>query len=127
MDIAITLPLDLWKKIVAGEKTIELRKNFPKEFDVVTDRVYVILKGTTLIAGYFVVSSFENFRVEGRSDFYPFLTQIAMPKQWIFDYWGYSPTVYFWHIRYVNPFVNLVDRRSVWNIKTNPQSFFYVN
>ena len=127
MDIAITLPLDLWKKIVSGEKSIELRKNFPKEFNVKTDRVYVILKGTTRIAGYFMVSSFEAFYAESINDLYPILYKIAVPKQWIIGYIGYSSMVYFWHIRYVNPFVNLVDRRSVWHLKTNPQSYFYIN
>lgn len=127
MDIAITLPQDLWKKIVSGEKSIELRKNFPKDFDVTTDRVYVIWKGTTLIAGYFVVSSFEYLYAESILDFERFLAEISVPIPWIVNYCGFSSVVYLWHIRYVNPFVNLVDRRSVWNIKTNPQSFVYVN
>ena len=126
MDIAITLPLDLWKKIVAGEKTIELRKNFPKEFDVKTDRVYVILKGTTRIAGYFMVSSFEAFYAESINDLYPILTKIAVPKQWVIRYIGYASMVYFWHIRSVVVYPKHVDRKYYWKMQTNPQSFVYI-
>lgn len=126
MDIAITLPLDLWKKVVAGEKSIELRKNFPKEFNVKTDRVYVIIKGTRHIAGYFMVSAFEAFHVKGISDLYPFLTKIAVPKQWVIGYWAYSPMVYFWHVRDVIEFSKPIDREYYWKMQSNPQSFVYL-
>lgn len=126
MDIAITLPQDLWKKIVSGEKSIELRKNFPKEFDVNTDRVYVFLKGTKHIAGYFRVTSFEAFHVKGFSDLYPFITHIAVPKQWIFGYWGYSPMVYLWHIGNVFEFGKPINRDYYWKMQSNPQSFVYL-
>ena len=126
MDIAITLPLDLWKKIVSGEKSIELRKNFPKEFNVKTNRVYVILKGTTRIAGYFMVSSFEAFYAESINDLYPILNKIAVPKQWIIGYIGYSSMVYFWHIRSVVVYPKYIDRIYYWKMQTNPQSFVYI-
>lgn len=127
MDIAITLPLDLWKKIVSGEKSIELRKNFPKMFRVNSNKIYVILKGTKQVAGFFQVSSFEYFYAESVRDFEPILAEISVPRQWIVNYVGYSSAVYLWHIRYVHAFVRLIERRSVWNMKTNPQSYVYVN
>ena len=126
MDIAITLPLDLWKKIVAGEKSIELRKSFPKVFNVKTDRVYVIIRGTRHITGYFMVSSFEAFYAESINDLYPILTKIAVPKQWIIGYIGYSSMVYFWHIRAVIEFAKPIDREYYWKMHTNPQSFVYI-
>ena len=126
MDIAITLPSSLWDKIVSGEKTIELRKNFPKDFCFKYDRVYVLLKGTTKIAGFFYVSSFEDFYAESINDFDPILSKISVPKQWIINYVGYSSLVYLWHIRKVVPFVNFLDRSYIWNKKTNPQSYFYI-
>lgn len=126
MDIAITLPLELWKKVVAGEKSIELRKNFPKDFNVKTDRVYVILKGTRHIGGYFMVSSFEAFYAESIDDLYPVLYKIAVPKQWIIGYIGYASMVYFWHIRAVIEFAKPIDRLDYWRMKNNPQSFVYI-
>ena len=126
MDIAITLPESLWKKIVSGEKTIELRKNFPKDFNVITDRVYVLLKGTTQIAGYFVVRSFEKFIVPCMGDFEPILPKIAVQRQWVIDYIGNSHAVYLWHIRFCNPFAQPVNRKSIWDIKNNPQSYIYI-
>lgn len=127
MDIAITLPRSLWDKIVSGEKTIELRKNFPKMFHVNSDKIYVILKGTKQVAGYFQVSSFEYFYAESISDFKPILAKISVPRQWIVNYVGYSSVVYLWHIRYVHPFVKHIERRSIWNMKSNPQSYVYIN
>lgn len=126
MDIVITLPQDLWKKIVSGEKSIELRKNFPKEFDVNTDRVYVIWKGTTLIAGYFRVNSFEAFYAESISDFGPILDKISVPKQWVIGYVGYSSMVYLWHIGDVYQFVKPIEREYYWKMQSNPQSFVYL-
>lgn len=126
MDIAITLPSALWDKIVSGDKTIELRKNFPKNFDVDVDKVYVILKGTTQIAGFFYVNSFEWFYAKSVRDFVPILHKISVPRQWVINYVGYSSAVYLWHIREVYTFPRPLDRSVVWNMYTNPQSFFYV-
>ena len=126
MDIAITLPLDLWKKIVSGEKSIELRKNFPKEFNVKTDRVYVILKGTRHIAGYFMVSSFEYIYAESILDFKRFRAEISVPITWIVNYVGFGSVVYLWHIRDVNEFAVPIDREYYWKMQTNPQSFIYI-
>lgn len=126
MDIVITLHQDLWKKIVSGEKSIELRKNFPKEFDVNTDRVYVILKGTKLIAGYFRVTCFEGFYAESISDFSPILDKISVPKQWIIGYVGYSSMVYLWHIGNVFEFGKPINRDYYWKMQSNPQSFVYL-
>lgn len=126
MDIAITLPKSLWDKIVSGKKTIELRKNFPKSFDVDVDKVYVILKGTPWIVGFFYVRSFEWFYARSVRDFEQILAQISVPRQWIVNYVGYSSAVYLWHIRYVHAFTNALDRDVVWNMYSNPQSFVYI-
>lgn len=126
MDIVITLPISLWKKIVSGEKSIELRKNFPKEFDVNTDRVYVILKGSKLIAGYFKVRCFESFNAENESAFDTILDEVSVPKQWIIEYVGNKKTLYLWRIGDVVEFRHSIDRRYYWMIQSNPQSFVYL-
>lgn len=126
MDIAITLPVNLWNKIASGEKTIELRKNFPKDFDVFTDKVHVILKGTRMIPGYFCISSFERFYAESISDFDPILSKISVPKQWIINYVGYSSAVYLWHIKNVHSYNEMQDRSCLGSMKSNPQSFVYI-
>lgn len=126
MDIVITLPVSLWKKVVSGEKSIELRKSFPKEFDVNKDRVYVILKGTKLIVGYWNVIRFEAFYAESINDFNPILYNISVPKQWIINYVGYSSMVYLWHIGDVVQFDKPINREYYWKMQTNPQSFIYL-
>lgn len=126
MDIAITLPQDLWKNIVSGEKSIELRKNFPKEFDVNTDRVYVMLKGTKLIAGYFKVICFERFNAENGNAFDSVLDEISVPKQWVVNYVGNKSYVYLWRIGDVFEFGKPINRDYYWKMQSNPQSFVYL-
>lgn len=126
MDIAITLPNSLWDKIVSGKKTIELRKNFPKFFDVDVDKVFVILKGTPQIVGFFYVRSFEWTYAKGLLDDKSILLKISVPRQWIANYIGDIHVVYLWHIREVYTFPRPLDRSIVWNMYTNPQSFVYV-
>lgn len=126
MDIAITLPCTLWDKIISGEKTVELRKNFPKDFDVHTDKVFVLLKGTPQIVGFFFVSSFEWVYAKSLLGYESILPKISVPKQWIINYIGDSYAVYLWHIREVYTFPRPLDRSIVWNMYTNPQSFVYI-
>ena len=58
MDIVITLPKVLWLKIVSGEKLVEMRKWYlPSHFNRQTDCIYVVLKGTRRVAGFFKVVS----------------------------------------------------------------------
>lgn len=59
MDIAITLPKHLWQLILAGKKTIELRKNFPTYFLTRTHKVFVCEKGSNKVLGYFYIKRFE--------------------------------------------------------------------
>lgn len=126
MDIAITLPQDLWKKIVSGEKTIELRKNFPKNFNVYTDKIYVIIKGTKKVGGFFYVRYFELFQTTSLLDFVPIRHKISVPLQWISNYVGHSPSVYLWHILDVHAYHDLFDRCILGVFKNNPQSFIYL-
>lgn len=126
MDIAITLPKTLWEKIVSGEKQIELRKNFPKDFNVNVDKVYVCLKGTEFIAGFFKVLSFAPMLAECVCAYHDIPPKIAVPIKWIDNYVKNSSWVYLWYIDYVVPFAGNGCYRSLYNLKKNPQSFVYL-
>lgn len=126
MDIAITLPETLWKKIVSGEKTIELRKNFPKEFDVNTDRVYVCLKGTEFVAGFFKVLTFAPMPADCVCAYHDIPPKIAVPIKWIDNYVKDSSWVNLWFIDDVVSFAGNGVYRSVYNLTKNPQSFVYL-
>jgi predicted transcriptional regulator len=53
--VIITLPLKQWEEIVAGRKLFELRKSIPL-IHPFSGRVYVVIKGTLIVKGYFTVS-----------------------------------------------------------------------
>lgn len=125
MSIAITLPEHLWKCIVSGQKTIELRKNFPKSFDFDYDMVYVILKGTKKVVGWFSVSEFEKVTDVYRLISFPPGT-ICVPPAWVRQYLQNADKCYLWHIKEVHVFDDYKDTFLFLNIKSNPQSFVYL-
>lgn len=126
MDIAITLPKSLWEKIVSGEKQIELRKNFPRDFNVNVDKVYVCLKGTEFIAGFFKVLSFAPMLADCVCAYHDIPPKIAVPIKWIDNYVKNSSWVYLWYIDDVVSFDGNGCYRSIFNLKKNPQSFVYL-
>lgn len=126
MDIAITLTMSLWKKIVTGEKTIELRKNFPIDFNFNEDKVFVCLKGTEFIVGYFMVSSFVFCTSDHVCTSQELSHKIAVPIKWIYNYVTKKSWVYLWYIGGVFVFKGNGIHRSLFRIYKNPQSFIYL-
>lgn len=125
MDIIITLPKHLWYKISGGEKTLELRKNYPKNFDIKKDRVYVCVKGTHKCYGYFRVSWFQYCR--NNLDFILSKeSRIQVPAEWIKKYLEGSIIAYLWHIKYAIAFELPIDINAGYNVTRAPQNFCYV-
>ena len=125
MSIAITLPLNLWKNILSGEKTIELRKNFPKRFDMNDDVIFVVIKGTHRVAGWFRVREFEKVSNSFRMLLNP-PAGIFVTERWIRKYLQNSDICYLWHIKEVHVFEGYKNSSVYLNLKSNPQSFVYV-
>ena len=125
MDIMITLPKFLWGKIIRGEKSLELRKNMPRLFNVKIDRVFVCVKGTHKCYGYFRVSWFQycrddlNFIIAKQS-------RIQVPPEWIKKYLKGTINAYLWHIKEVYPYSTPLDITDIFKVKRAPQSFCYV-
>lgn len=87
MDIVITLPKDLWLKIVSGEKQYEMRKwSLPKHFDVNSDCIYVVIKGTRRIAGCFKVMGVEG-RLKKDEAWLEFGGWLCVSHEWFSKYW----------------------------------------
>lgn len=125
MSIVITLPEHLWKCIYSGQKTIELRKNFPRKFDFDYDVVYVILKGTQKCIGWFRVREFEKVTDINRIISHP-PKNICVPHIWLKTYLHNADECYLWHIKEVHLFDEYKDSWLYFNLKSNPQSFVYV-
>lgn len=125
-DIVITLPERLWYLICTGRKKLELRKSIPVEFDLDFSRCWVVLKGTSYVAGYFYLDSF-------RED-YEYIQQIdviakaaAVSVQFVRSYYQGSEKACIWNIGPVCQFSRLYDRFYLFGMKHNPQSFVYVD
>lgn len=88
MDIIITLPRELWTKIVTGEKSVEMRKwNLPEHFDVRRDKVFVVIKGTTKVVGCFKVER-VTFNFAKVAAWEEFGDKLGIDYEWFDKYWG---------------------------------------
>lgn len=126
MDIAITLPKSLWDKIVSGEKSIELRKTRPYHFDIDFDRVYVVLKGSSDIVGYFNITEFVATTTSCLMTNHNWLRKIAVSQDWISNYVEGADFVRLWFIGKVVQFKVPLSRTFTMKLKNNPQSYIYL-
>ena len=126
MCIAITLPGDLIDKIVHGEKTIEMRKCFPKHFDKNRDGVFVIMKGTTKIFMTLKIDCVDVWHDVTLVDLL-FRDQIGVPSAYIQRYAQGAKAIYLWHIGHVFPFSIPLDMTKAFNIKRAPQCYQYIS
>lgn len=122
--VIITLPFQLWEKIVAGRKLFELRKSIPL-IQPFSGRVYVVIKGTKFVPGYFTLSGIVG------SDDADYLWDysggyLGVSKEW---YQRYASTMrqclYAWEIDSVYKYDFPLDIRNHFAIVHNPQSFVY--
>lgn len=124
--VIITLPKSLWEAIRKGEKTYECRKTYPK-IPVNTGRVYVVIKGTHYVAGYFTISHIVA------SDDAAFLwytrgSKLAIDEDWFVDYAASAKEyLYLWRINQVYSYEGRRDLQEYFNVKHNPQSFIYTD
>lgn len=88
MDIIITLHKELWHKIVIGDKDVEIRKWFPiTHFNPKKNCIYVVLKGTKKIVGYFNVVSFSG-RLLKEPSWLEYGSRLGVTYEWFSKYWG---------------------------------------
>lgn len=122
-DIAITLPRNLWDKIVAGEKTIELRKRIPKDFDIAEDWCYVVEKGTRRVLGRMTLS-FSRVENDGLNRE---LVKVCacVPCEWVEKYYKGHAYMCLWYITCRFEFKYDIGIGFL-GLHSAPQSFAYV-
>lgn len=125
-DIVITLPFELWQKIVKKEKRIELRKGLPRLFDNGLSKCYVVEKGTKNVLGYFTISSFHMCRYKGVIP-EEFANLVGVSVSWIQQYYKIHDFMYMWNIRRVFEYDPDPALWDMLKIKTNPQSYVYTD
>lgn len=125
MNIVITLPEDLIKKIALGQKTVEVRKNYPKDFDPAIDSVYVVKKGTNDVVMRFQMYNFNHaYHVKFAWALYH--SQMGIPYEWYRDYTMGHDKIYLWKISSVFCFFVPWQLKTLTNLTNNPQSFAYI-
>lgn len=119
MDIAITLPKDLWSKIVSGEKKAEMRKwDLPKHFNLKKDSIYVVLKGTRKVVGRFKVEDVDMFFLK-ECAWNKYGDGLGVSHEWFSKYWGDAFVMYFFVIGNCRVF----DHRKVVEVTHAPQKY----
>lgn len=128
MNILITLPAQLIAKIADGHKTIEIRSKIPKHFNCNQDYCYVAQQGSKSITLRFKISQFKW------GDDYPSIWtywqhDFAVPEDWFLRYTKNKSICWFWFIdkQSVEIIDNGVDLYNSLHLKTNPQSYRYLD
>lgn len=126
MNVLITLPKELILKILSGEKTIEVRKTYPRMFNNHYDAVYVVQKGTRLVVMRFWVNRFV-FANQSKLWEYFRAGKLGVDFAWLKGYAEHSDRFVCWEIE--KP-INIIDKELTLdklNVKTAPQSLVYLH
>lgn len=121
MNILITLPKELIRKIISGEKKFEMRKSMPRLMKLGEDGFFVVEKGTDEIRCWCRVDKINETYIDHYSiDWY--ISKLCVPAEYIEKYVN-GKKVYLWQIGKV---VKLQDlcRNSLF-VDKNPQQFAY--
>lgn len=126
MNILITLPSYLIQAILDGKKHVEVRTKLPNKFNTDTDVVFVVEKGTHNVPIMFSIRQFVIFDsndhalMDAKKD-------AAVSYKWLFESCCKHQQICLWEIGRVCEF-KFPDQMATWlNIKTNPQSFTYID
>ena len=126
MNIAITLPANLCMEILEGKKLVEIRKSFPKKFNCLTDKVYVIMKNSHRVIMTMKLERFIKY-VSVTDLWHNYCYQVRVQFKWLEKYAGNADCLYAWEIGLVSPCQTYVDARELLGVYHNPQSFIYVS
>lgn len=125
MDILITLPQNLWIDIVNGKKTIELRSVWPKKFSLITNRVWVVLKGYQLVAGWFYIDNYTE--IDNTESFWNCCGEsLGVSRDWFLKYVHSKKKLYAWSIENVYELEVPIKLKTLMNVEKSPQSYAYV-
>ena len=121
MNILITLPNNLIKKIISGDKRYEMRKYLPKQMKIGEDGFFVVEKGTDDVRCWCRVD--DAFQTDVNSYNKKLLSsQLCVSEDYIKKY-ANSKKVYLWVIGKVIVFDGL--NRDELIVDRNPQWFAY--
>lgn len=121
MNILITLPKGLIKKIISGEKEFEMRKCLPKHMHIGEDGFFAVEKGTNDVRCWCRVDdAFETDITDYSAKM--LATQLCVSEEYTKKY-ANCKKVYLWKIGKVITF-ECLNRNSLY-VDRNPQQFAY--
>lgn len=123
MNVVITLPDNLIKAIVWGEKFIEIRSKKPLHFDKNNDVVFVVQKGSKKVPLYFTITRF--FCYDELIDSEYLAKKAAVSVKYIDNYRKDNDYIYAWEIGCACKVDCPFDLYRDLKIDKNPQSFIY--
>lgn len=123
MDVLIALPKHLIEKLLSGEKTIEMRKTFPKKLEIGHDGFFVVEKGTKNVRCWCRVSHFGK-HIMMKVNLCKYQPQICVSDEYILKYAPPPKFASFWFISEVRELFHVTT--DDLGVHSNPQSFVYV-
>lgn len=124
MNIIITLPQELIADIMNGHKTIELRKNFPNNYEENFDWVYVVTKGKDTVQMAFQISADEQTNMFNRVWKY-YGKRLCIPYDWFAKYTQDVSYVWLWHIGKIAIAEKPIPLSDIKSNAKAPQSYVY--
>ena len=124
--VIITMSLSQWQAIRIGKKTYECRKNYPR-IPAFNGRVYVVLKGTNHVAGYFTLDTVIASS-DARLLWFSLGEYLAIDEDCFVNYAASAKgLLYLWHIHQVYSYHGHIDLEEYFAVKHKPKSFIYTN
>lgn len=126
MNIIITLPSTLANLIYEGKKTIEVRKCWPKDFDINKDVVYICEKRTVYVTGMFTIEALTATK-KPHQVWNQHHEAICIDKQWWNRYTENANEIFLWHIRNAEHFHVKYPLQLYFGVYRAPQSYVYTD
>lgn len=124
MNIVITLPIELIRAIKKGNKTLEMRKSFPRLLKVCEDGFFVVEKGTKKIHCWCRVDNIQKV-----SSLIPLsentIKKLAVSQLYVDNYRSGSQYIYLWRIGKIIRFKDSAVTLNDLHVDKAPQSFAY--
>lgn len=121
MNILITLQKNLLAKIIAGEKSFEMRKCFPKHMKIGEDGFFIVEKGTDDVRCWCRVDDIRETYIDYYSASW-YTSRLCVSEKYIEKY-ASAKKVYLWKIGKVIKLEGL--KRDSLLVDKNPQQFAY--
>lgn len=126
MNIIITLPHELIEEIFIGHKVYETRKRVPEYFNLETDRVFMVEKGTNNVVGFFTIADFITIS-PSTSNLAKIKGRCCVSFDFLYNYYRHYDRAVFWKIRNYYRFCKPLSLSVMFDKDKAPQGYIYTD